>query len=73
MHAGIEFDLPYGSNLTNLINKITEQYPEVTDLLRSSAGNLIIVDGVEVGNLSGLETPLSEDSEVVLVPVTHGG
>jgi molybdopterin converting factor small subunit len=35
--------------------------------------SLIMLGGIEVGNLEGLETKISEGSEVVLVPVTHGG
>ncbi len=42
-------------------------------LSNPASGNLIIVDGVEIGNLHGLETPLVDGSGVVLVPVTHGG
>ena len=71
--GGAEFGLPDGSNLKNLINKITEQYPEVAGSLRSTAGNLILVNGVEAGNLNGMDTPLNDGSEVVLVPVAHGG
>ena len=34
---------------------------------------LILVDGVEVSALSGLDTRLNRGSEVVLVPFFHGG
>lgn len=50
-------------NVPNLTQLITDPIPR----------NLIIVNGVEIGNLQGLETPLVEGSDVVLVPIAHGG
>ncbi len=34
---------------------------------------LILLNGVEIGNLQGLKTPLNHDDELVLLSVTHGG
>ena len=34
---------------------------------------LILVNGVEIGVLRGLETTLSEGDDVVVLPVSHGG
>ncbi len=34
---------------------------------------LIILDGVEVNNLEGLETPVNRGQELVLLSVVHGG
>ncbi len=34
---------------------------------------LIILNGVEVGNLLSLETPLRDGDKLVLLAVTHGG
>jgi molybdopterin converting factor small subunit len=34
---------------------------------------LIILDGVEVNNLDGLETPVKKGQELVLLSVVHGG
>jgi molybdopterin converting factor small subunit len=34
---------------------------------------LILVNGIEINNLKGLDTPISEDDEIVLLSVTHGG
>jgi molybdopterin converting factor small subunit len=73
MRVGIEVELPSGSSLTTLIEEIVKQHHEVAGSLRSPAGNLMMIDGVEAGNLGGLDTQLSDGSEVVLVPVTHGG
>ncbi len=38
-----------------------------------SPNTLIMLDGVEIGNLKGLETPLSPEQEIVLLSVVHGG
>ena len=34
---------------------------------------LILVNGIEINNLKGLDTAISEDDEIVLLSVTHGG
>ena len=34
---------------------------------------LILLNGREIGVLSGLETPVRDGDEVVLLPVSHGG
>jgi len=34
---------------------------------------LILLDGVEVNNLQGLDTEVREGSELVILSVTHGG
>jgi len=34
---------------------------------------LIMLDGVEVNNLQGTETPIKPDQEIVLLSVVHGG
>jgi molybdopterin converting factor small subunit len=39
----------------------------------SPVATLILLNGVEIGNLQGLETPLNHGDELVLLSVTHGG
>jgi molybdopterin converting factor small subunit len=74
MPKKIEVDLKADSNLANLIEKLRQIYPETAESLKDPmGGNLIMVSGVEVENLGGFDTPLVEGSEIVLVPVTHGG
>jgi molybdopterin converting factor small subunit len=34
---------------------------------------LIMLDGVEISNLQGKETPIKPDQELVLLSVVHGG
>jgi len=70
----LEMDLPEGTKLSVLLSELSKLTPNLADLMADpTPGNLIIVGGVEIGNLQGVETPLAEGSEVALVPVTHGG
>jgi len=66
-------ELPVDSKMIDLIETLSKDYPEVAETLRNTSMSLIMLGGIEVGNLEGLETKISEGSEVVLVPVTHGG
>ncbi len=34
---------------------------------------LVLIDGVEAGNLNGPRTRVREGCEVIILPVTHGG
>jgi len=70
----IEINLQADSKIHILIQELSKLFPEIDPTISNpSAGNLILLRGVEIGNLNGLDTPLDEDSEIVLVPVTHGG
>jgi molybdopterin converting factor small subunit len=68
-----------GSSLGGVLDDLMEMYPGLRGALGDLAevnppqGILILLDGVEAGNLRGLGTPVRDGSEVVLVPVTHGG
>ncbi len=68
----IEYDLLEDSDVSTLIRKIIDLYPSLAGVL-DGTGNLVMVGGIEVGNLNGRETKLSDSAEVVFVPVTHGG
>ena len=70
----LEMELPEGVKVSVLLCELSKVTPSLAELMvDATPGNLIIVGGVEIGNLQGVETPLVEGSEVVLVPVTHGG
>ncbi len=73
MPSDIEVELPTDSDVNTLIDSISNEYPKVANSLKSPSGNLIFLNGVEVGNLRGLETRLNDCYDVVLVPVAHGG
>lgn len=66
------FEMAQGDRVSNLMKSIIREHPGLADVL-DGVGNLVMLNGIEIGNLEGLETALSEDAEVVFVPVTHGG
>ena len=70
----IDTELREGARVSMLLGELSKTMPNLAQMLVDpTPGNLVIVGGVEIGNLQGMETPLVEGSEVVLVPVTHGG
>ena len=68
----VEITLPDDSVVGDLLREISETYPYLGGL-DPTKGILVVVDGVEAGNLQGLNTPLADGVDVALVPVTHGG
>ena len=62
-----------------LVNEIVKEVPEIEDsLIDQQLGNpgpnsLILVNGMEIGVLGGLDAKLKDGDVVVLVPVVHGG
>lgn len=67
-------------DVSGVIDALIELHGEHLDkaLIDPIAGNplpnaLILVNGVEIGNIRGLSTPLQDGDSVVLLSVTHGG
>ena len=66
-------------NIEALIQELIIKYPPVRDeildpVLNSPIPNtLIIVDGVEITNMEGVNTPVKDGSELVFLSITHGG
>jgi len=70
----LEVKLPERSDISDLLHLLSLDHPELCAVLTDPLlGNLIFVGGVEVSNIEGVGTQLIDDSEVVIVPVTHGG
>ena len=73
------FDLEGNVYLEKLIKKLFIAYPRIERNLWDkvtesySPNALILVNGVEAGNLEGLRTKLEDESEIVILSVTHGG
>lgn len=62
------------TDIQNLFVELSKMYPELSETLFSKhRTNLILVNGVEIGNLDGLFTCLSGDSTVTFLPAVHGG
>lgn len=68
-----------GCSVKELIEKITIDSAELKrNLVGGEAENqhpnaLILVNGREISVLNGLNTRLSDNDEVVFIPVVHGG
>jgi len=67
------------SKLKDLIDKIVEESPSLRnvlldpELMDPRPHMIILVNGVEISALNGLETSLKDGDEIVLIPVIHGG
>jgi MoaD family protein len=76
-----ELKLKFGRpvSLKALVEKIVEQLPKLKpSLIDPESGEsrrtmLVLVNGREISVLNGLETRVSDEDEVVFVPVVHGG
>lgn len=75
----IKLNIDETKTLRDLIGVIVEEFPEAErTLIDPELGDprpnaLIIVNGMEISALNGLETTLKDGDEVVFVPVSHGG
>ena len=75
----ITFNYENGTSIKDLINLIININPRIKDIIISSQNNefhlnsLILINGVEISVLNGLETKLSDKDEITFIPVIHGG
>jgi len=75
----VELILPDGADINQVIELLIGSYGGFDEVFLDSVMNsplpnaLILLDGVEIGNLKGLGTPLEDGSTLTLLPVTHGG
>jgi len=68
-----------GSDVDHAIRLLLEESPSLEEALIDSVlesplpNAIILLNGVEIGNLQSLKTPLREGDELILLSVTHGG
>ncbi len=68
-----------GTSIKELVQQLGLQLPSLkntfcdNELNDSRSNSLIMVNGKEISVLDGYETRLSDNDEVVFVPVVHGG
>ena len=68
------FELKEGSNLKVILQELSIKYPSLKEALSTAPRTtLIIINGVEIGNLQGTETPIKADASITMLPVIHGG
>lgn len=69
-------DVDVSSAIRELVEEHGEAFKEA--LLDPLSQNLtiktlILLNGVEINNIKGIDTPLADGDHIVLIPVTHGG
>ena len=73
------FDIETDISIKELINLIINKKPIIKEILISPQNDefrlnsLVLVNGVEISVLNGLETKLSHGDKITLIPVIHGG
>ena len=67
-----------GSDITNIISDLENKYPGIKDRICEENGEIrpfvnIFVNGEDIRYLEGLNSKLSENDEVSIVPAVAGG
>jgi molybdopterin converting factor small subunit len=75
-----ELNLTGDVDVSSAIRELVEEHGEafkdaLLDPLSQSptTKTLILLNGVEINNIKGIDTPLDDGDHIVLIPVTHGG
>lgn len=76
--AGQDMVTVHGKTVRLALDDLLHQYPALKQHLRKNNGDLrsfvnIFIDGQNIKDLQGLETPIHEDDELRLVPSIAGG
>ncbi len=76
-NLSLELETP---TVREVVEKIAESLPSESkrmlidpELNDPRPNALILVNGKEISVLKGLETPVKEDDQIILLPVAHGG
>lgn len=71
----VELTIEQPSEVALVIQRLSEKLGGrgIIDSKDPTVEALILINGVEIGNLEGLETPVDDGDVLVIIPVTHGG
>ena len=74
----IEVALPDGAIVRDVLNRLVELRPVLADRLLDEDGNIppsvnVFVNGRDIRDLSGLDSPVTPDDELTLLPPAAGG
>lgn len=74
----IEVALADGAAIRDLISRLVELRPILAERLLDEDGNIprsvnVFVNGRDIRDLSGLDTPVTPDDEVTILPPAAGG
>jgi molybdopterin converting factor small subunit len=71
--------IPSTSNISTVLQTLIEEHGAplrdaiLDPVTQTPVSTIILLNGVEMGNLHGLETPVADGDTIVLLSVTHGG
>jgi molybdopterin converting factor small subunit len=71
--------IPSNANVSFVLQTLIERHGDalrdaiLDPTTQTPVSTLILLNGVETGNLQGLETPIADGDTIVLLSVTHGG
>ena len=71
--------LPPNANVSTVLQTLIERHGDafrdaiLDPTTKPPVSTLILLNGVETGNLQGLDTPVTDSDTIVLLSVTHGG
>ena len=58
----------------DVLNLLSEKVPNLKSYLVNPIPRfLILINGVDIKNINGLDTQIPEDSEITFLSITHGG
>jgi molybdopterin converting factor small subunit len=67
-------------NVSSIVRWLSEKHGDdfenalIDPIVRNSLPNaLVLLNGVEIGNINGLDTTVQDGDSIVLLSVTHGG
>ena len=74
----IDVALPDGATIRDLLNRLVKLRPVLAERLLAQDGNIppsvnVFVNGRDIRDLSGLDTPVMPDDEVTILPPAAGG
>jgi molybdopterin converting factor small subunit len=71
--------IPPNSNVSTVLKTLIEKHGDplrdaiLDPTTQTPISTIILLNGVEAGNLQGLNTPIADGDTIVLLSVTHGG
>jgi molybdopterin converting factor small subunit len=71
--------IPSNSNISTVLRTLIEKHGDafkdaiLDPTTQTPVSTLILLNGVETGNLQGLNTPVTDGDTIILLSVTHGG
>ncbi len=71
--------IPSKSKVSTILQTLIEKHGDtfrdaiLDPTTKTPVSTIILLNGVETGNLQGLDTPVADGDTIILLSVTHGG